>query len=221
MLRANHSIWSAYTLGVATSTVAGKFKITLLLALGCHTSSTALQTSTANGVSVALKVSGEYSKVHWVSGCMAAYFLNNCAACTAMAFTPALSWLKTMRRNAGETALYMWTMALGAPFNDSKVRAIKSSRAWVSTWIVVSSGMCPSSISKRTKSKSVCEADGKATSISFTPTATKVLKKRSFFSGLIGSISDWLPSRKSELHQIGAWVMVLFGQVRSGKFNTG
>jgi hypothetical protein len=37
----------------------------------------------------------------------------------------------------------------------------------------------------------------------------------------MGSISDWLPSRKSELHQIGAAVMVLEGQVRSGRSMTG
>ncbi|MNR54836.1 hypothetical protein D3C85_1751010 [compost metagenome] len=38
---------------------------------------------------------------------------------------------------------------------------------------------------------------------------------RSFLSASIGSISDWLPSRRSELSQIGAWVMVFDGQVRS------
>ena len=35
----------------------------------------------------------------------------------------------------------------------------------------------------------------------------------------IGSTSDWLPSRKSTEHQIGALVMVLPGQVRSGIFD--
>jgi hypothetical protein len=104
-----------------------------------------------------------------------------------------------------EVALYRWTMAFFAPRRDSKVRAIRSSRPWVSTWMVVSSGMWPSSIRVRTKSKSVCEADGNEASISFTPTCTRVFQKRSFFSESIGSISDWLPSRRSELHQIGAW----------------
>ena len=42
---------------------------------------------------------------------------------------------------------------------------MSSGRAWVSTWIVTSSGMRPFSISSRTKSKSVCDADGKPTSI--------------------------------------------------------
>ena len=121
-----------------------------------------------------------------------------------------------MRRNDGEVALYKCTMAFLAPRRDSKVRAIKSSRPWVSTWMVVSSGMWLSSIRVRTKSKSVCEAAGNEASISFTPTATRVFQKRSFFTASIGSISDWLPSRRSELHQIGASVMVFDGQVRSG-----
>ncbi len=107
-------------------------------------------------------------------------------------------------------------MACLAPFSDSKVRVIRSSRAWVSTWMVTSSGIWPPSISSRTKSKSVCEAEGKPTSISLRPTCTSVLKKRIFFAASIGSISDWLPSRRSELSQIGAWVMAFDGQVRSG-----
>src|SRR5262249_5826956 len=69
----------------------------------------------------------------------------------------------------------------------------------------------------RTKLKSVSEADGKPTSISLKPSFTSVSNMRSLRSGPIGSISAWLPSRKSTLHQIGALVMVLLGQVRSGR----
>src|SRR4051812_36618147 len=87
--------------------------------------------------------------------------------------------------------------------------------------MVVSSGMWPSSIRVRTKSKSVWEAAGNEASISFTPTCTSVFQKRSFLTESIGSISDWLPSRRSELHQIGTSVMVLEGQVRSGRSMTG
>ncbi|MCY1405242.1 hypothetical protein D9M71_204790 [compost metagenome] len=112
-------------------------------------------------------------------------------------------------------------MTFFAPRTASKVRVIRSSRAWVSTWMVTSSGIRLFSIRSRTKSKSVCEADGKATSISFRPTFTRVSKKRSFFAGSIGSISDWLPSRRSELHQIGTSVMVFDGQVRSGRLIAG
>ena len=35
-------------------------------------------------------------------------------------------------------------------------------------------------------------------------------------AGLIGSISAWLPSRRSTAHHSGALVMRLSGQVRSG-----
>ena len=56
-----------------------------------------------------------------------------------------------------------------APFTASKVRSISSGRHWVSTWIATPSGMAPPSMIERTKSKSVCEAEGKATSISLKP----------------------------------------------------
>src|SRR5690242_11359004 len=36
-------------------------------------------------------------------------------------------------------------------------------------------------------------------------------------AGLIGSISAWLPSRRSTAHHIGAVVMALSGHVRSGR----
>ena len=52
------------------------------------------------------------------------------------------------------------------PTSDSQVRSISSSRAWVSTWIVTSSGTTSSSTSVRMKSKSVWLAAGKPTSIS-------------------------------------------------------
>lgn len=74
--------------------------------------------------------------------------------------------LKTTRRNSGEVALYRWTVARGAPFRDSTVRSIRSSRAWVSTEMVTSSGIAPSVISERTNSKSVAPEDGNPTSIS-------------------------------------------------------
>ena len=112
-------------------------------------------------------------------------------------------------------------MARFAPTADSTVRRISSSRDWVRTMMVTSSGIRSSSISLRTKSKSVCEADGKPTSISFRPICTSISKKRSFFSGLIGSIRAWLPSRRSVLIQIGGWVMVFDGQVRSCKAMAG
>ena len=50
---------------------------------------------------------------------------------------------------------------------------------------------------------------------------TRVWNMRILRSGPIGSISAWLPSRKSTEHQIGALVSVFVGQVRSGIFTCG
>ena len=71
------------------------------------------------------------------------------------------------------------------------------------------------------KSKSVCEAEGKPTSISLKPMPTSASNMRSLRSWPIGSISDWLPSRRSTAHQIGAWVMVRDGHCRSGRSTGG
>ena len=60
-LRLNHSIWSAYTFGVATSTVAGRFRTISRPGAGCQTSITALQTSTEKSSSAEVKISGLYS----------------------------------------------------------------------------------------------------------------------------------------------------------------
>ena len=59
--RENHSIWSAYTLGVAISTVAGRLRMISRPSSGCQTSLTASHTSTENGSSVPVKISGLYS----------------------------------------------------------------------------------------------------------------------------------------------------------------
>src|SRR5699024_377085 len=108
-------------------------------------------------------------------------------------------------------------MAFFAPAKDSTVRSLSSGPDWVRPMIVTSSGIWSFSISKRTKSKAVCDAEGKPTSISLKPVRMKRSKKRSFCSGFMGSMSAWLPSRKSVLIQMGALVMVLEGQVRSLK----
>ncbi|MCY1544732.1 hypothetical protein D9M68_806320 [compost metagenome] len=73
--------------------------------VGCQTSITASQTSTAKSSSVELKISGEYWKVQSVCGCLAASSLISLAALVAISITPALSWLKTMRRKDGAVAL--------------------------------------------------------------------------------------------------------------------
>ena len=60
----------------------------------------------------------------------------------------------------------MCTVASFAPTSDWTVRSMSSSRAWVSTEMRTSAGMRSPSMRLRTKSKSVCDAAGKPTSIS-------------------------------------------------------
>ena len=165
-LRCIHSIESAYTFGVAISTVAGRLTIAGQSGVGCHTSSTAAHTSTAYSSSVPVYDSGEYSKRTSVSPSDSASLRQRRAASTAMLVMPSRSRPNTTRRCSAEVELYRCMIARGAPSIDSKVRSIRWSRAWVSTWIVTSSGIRSSSTSCRTKSKSVWLADGKPTSIS-------------------------------------------------------
>jgi hypothetical protein len=95
-----------------------------------------------------------------------ASFLTSRAPSSAMSTMPSMSVLNTTRRCSVDVELYRWTIACLAPLIDSKVRSIRCPRAWVSTWITTSSGTRSSSISCRTKSKSVWLADGNPTSIS-------------------------------------------------------
>ena len=138
-------------------------------ALACAASA-ARRRVTASQISLArsrarciVNVSGEYSKRQSRPGCCAAQFANKPRA---------------GRRDVDDPVL---VLAVDDPTKqrrrrrctDGRSRAsrraatrtcarISSSRDCVSTWIVTSSGIRSSSISLRTKSKSVCEADGKA-----------------------------------------------------------
>ena len=132
-----------------------------------------------------------------------------------MSTMPGLSRPNTTRRCTVEVELYRCMMARFAPRRDSKVRRISGSRAWVSTCTVTSSGISFSSISLRTKSKSVWDAAGKPISISLKPDFSSSMNMRNLRSASIGSINAWLPSRRSTLHQTGGRVMTWFGQVRS------
>ena len=83
--------------------------------------------------------------------------------------------------------------------------------------MVTSSGTRFSSINSRTKSKSGCEADGKPTSISLKPIRTSTSNRRRLRVTSIGSISAWLPSRRSTLHHAGAVVMAWSGHLRPAR----
>ena len=67
-------------------------------------------------------------------------------------------------------------------------------------------GCRSSSISCRTKSKSVFDADGNPTSISLMPSVTSRSNIFCLRAASIGLIRDWLPSRRSVEHQIGCAV---------------
>ena len=79
--------------------------MTGLAAVAPNASSTASQISSANSCSVPEKASGEYSKVHCVSGCAAASSLITFAASVASLTVAALSCRNTTRRNTGAVAL--------------------------------------------------------------------------------------------------------------------
>src|SRR3954468_1809410 len=77
--------------------------------------------------------------------------------------------------------------------------------------------MDSSSTSIRTKSKSDFDAAGNPTSISLKPSSTRSANRRRLRAGSIGLTSDWLPSRRSVEHQIGARSSTTFGHARSGR----
>ena len=185
-------------------------------AVGRSTSITAAHTSTEKSSSAVEKVSGLYSNDQSVPGWRAAQSRSTLAPSTAIALTSWRLMPNTIRRQAGDTALYRWTIACFAPARLSKLLSIRSRRDWVSTCTVTSSGMRPSRTRLAMKLNSVAPADGKPTSISLSPTFSSRSNIRCFFSASIGSINAWLPSRMSVDSQRGARVIVREGQVRSG-----
>ncbi len=99
------------------------------------------------------------------------------------------------------------TIGVFAPSKASKVRVISSGRHCTSTCRRRRRpARCPARCTQRAKSKSVCEADGKPISISLKPMSSRSWNMRALRSWPIGSISAWLPSRRSTEHQIGALV---------------
>ncbi|OQB90388.1 MAG: hypothetical protein BWX86_02249 [Verrucomicrobia bacterium ADurb.Bin122] len=102
-----HSIWSAWTLGVAYSTVAGKLRMILLSGVGSQTSVTASQISKAKSSSVLVKLSGEYSnrmrEPAATSGCILSF--KKPTACVAMPTMSVREAPKTYSRCLGEVEL--------------------------------------------------------------------------------------------------------------------
>ena len=212
-----HSIWSAYTLGVSISTVDGKLIITLLSLLAPQVSQTASQISRAYSTSVPVKLSGEYSSITSPSNSFD-ISLTNLVPSIAIFLISSLLILNTTSLWSIDVELYIWTIALFNPFNDSNVFFIKCGLACVKTCTVTSSGIKLLSTNVLKKSYSIWDADGKPISISLNPKSTSNLNISNFSSTVIGFTKAWLPSRKSTEHQIGAFVIILSGHVLSFSF---
>ena len=100
-----------------------------------------------------------------------------------------------------------------APRMASKVRRIRCSRAWTSTWMVTPGGIKSCSIRVRRISYSVSEEAGNPTSISRKPMEVSIWKNSTFCSRFMGLTRAWLPSRRSTLHHTGALQRTWSGQV--------
>ena len=119
--------------------------------------------SLAKSSSVPVKLSGEYWNVQSVSGWLARAVAHQLRRRRRRSpRCPSRSSPNTTRRCVVDVELYRCMIARLAPCSASKVRSISGARACVSTCTLTSSGIRSSSISRRTKSKSVCEAAGKA-----------------------------------------------------------
>ena len=79
--------------------------MTLFSGVAPHSAVTASQTSFAKSSSVAVKVSGLYSRMNSVSGCAAASCLMSLTASTAIFTTSGWLMPKTVSRKTGEVAL--------------------------------------------------------------------------------------------------------------------
>ena len=205
--RCIHSIMSAKMLGVLCSTVDGRLMMHLRSGVGCQTSVTASTTRLEKASSVPENISGEYWKVQLRVRLAARRDREPGARAWSPARRCRLRPARARRAASPATvALYRCTIARLAPVQRLEGALDQFGRA---------PGSAPGSsrrrapglrsISRRTKSNSVCDAEGKPTSISLKPIFTSISNMRSLRSLSIGSISAWLPSRRSTLHQTGAW----------------
>ena len=163
-----------------------------------------------------VKLSGLYSNSHSVSGLRAAHArarsappAPRCRRCRRR------SRPNTTRRCTVEVELYRCTIARRAPRSDSNVRSISSGRACVSTWIVdvVRNQVALDQLAHEVE---VGLRRGREADLDFLEAGrTSRSNMRRLRAASIGSISAWLPSRRSTLHHSGGVVITLSGQVRS------
>ena len=162
------------------STVEGRLTMHLRSGVGCQTSVTASTTRLANASSVPENISGEYWKIHSVCGCCAASSLNR-RACAGRQLDDAVL-VQAQHHLAHHRRRGVVQVHDGALARPAATRRCGGSAARAPASAPGSSrrrGCRSSSISLRTKSNSVCEADGKPTSISLKPISTSVSNMRS------------------------------------------
>ena len=183
------------------STVDGRLMMHLRSGVGCQTSVTASTTRLENASSVPENISGEYWKVQLRRRLLRGQLAEH----ARMAWSPA----RRCRPRPGPAprgaspARWRCTGARSRAARRAATRRCAGSagsRACVSTWIVTSSGMqvLARSACARSRTRSATPT-GKPTSISLKPIATSVSNMRSLRAMSIGSISAWLPSRRSTL----------------------
>lgn len=155
--------------------------IALWSGVGSQTSRTALQISTAKGISVPVKLSGEYSKKNSVSGIAAASSLICFAPATARSMVSCMELPKTTSLCRVEVELYRCTIAFFAPFNASKVLWMMWGLLCVSTCTVTSSGIRLLSIKHLANSNSVSLAAREADFDFLKPCIHQKLEEFQFF----------------------------------------
>lgn len=153
---------------------------------GPHASLTASHTLITNSGDESENVSGLNSNAHSVPACDGSSFVMERAYFVHLTASSKL-WSsvipKTILRKHSLVARYICRRAFLAPLRDSTVLVINSSRHGERTWSHTSSGTAPGvSTRRRVKSKSVCEAEGKETSISLYPSSQSILKYDHFWS---------------------------------------
>ena len=141
--------------------MAGKLIIILWVEVGCQTSITFSQISTAKLISVPVKLSGEYSKVISVFVDWDNSFIS-LVPVTAISIISFFVLPKTTLRWSSEVELYRCIIAFDVPSIDSKVFFIRWVRACVRTWGRTFSGIIFLLIKERTNSNSIFDGKVKA-----------------------------------------------------------
>ena len=183
--------------------------------VGSQTSRTALQISTAKGISVPVKLSGEYSKKNSVSGIAAAMFLNLLCACNCRinGFLHGIAENNiSLQGGGGVIQMYDCFCTLQCFEGLWMMWGLLC----VNTCTVTSSGIRLLSIRHLANSKFGIACRREADFDFLNPVSTRNWKEFQFFrAGSWGFPRTGL-RLMSTLHHTGAFVMVLLGHLRLG-----